>query len=791
MGNKSAVRLPLWVVLNVPFTAILLISAVLVAYLGFQNGVNTASDLTRQLVDEASGNVQQNLESFFTTASLLTDQLMTAIRMKHLDLGDLSALKQRLLAYLYTYETLQAVGYGNEQGEFSGAFRADDIEAGFTFGESSKQTNFTYEDYEADPLGQPGNLIFSIPNYDPRTKPWYQAAVQAGQLTWTPLYAWISQYALAVDVVAPVYDENGTRLGVIGVSLNPASISEFLQNLSIRQKLNIFIVDDSGLLVASSTMPQPYTHVDGKLQRFDTLTATDPFVQSATRRVIGQFGSWSAIGSSQQFEFEQAGEKSLAQVTPYEGVGSRWWIVVAIPEATFITPINNHISETLLLIIGSLLVSVALLTLVSWQITHPILRLSQASKALARGNLSEKVVVNRRDELGDLAISFNQMADQLQQSTASLQASEARFRTIIETAPLGIAFARDGLILYENRKYLEIFGYQEPEEVNGLPFVHQFAVPNRDEFLERVRLQETGETVLFHYETIGLRRDSSQFPVAVWITRMNFPDGAANVGFHLDLTERKQAEVMMQEQSRLQLVLEKQKNLSSLKSRFFYMASHEFRTPLAAILATTETLTRYRERLTDEQITERLNNIGQHVNHLKAIIENMLNLARIQARRIEFNPATLNLDALCTSVLDEFRSQLDIKHEFLYTCNDPQRKAILDPQLMRQIMTNLISNAVKYSPETRPISVKVEYTNEAIILKVSDTGIGIPAADLKQLFEPFHRAENVGTISGTGLGLVITKELVELHGGIITVESQVGVGTTFTINIPQKLMTDQ
>jgi signal transduction histidine kinase len=151
---------------------------------------------------------------------------------------------------------------------------------------------------------------------------------------------------------------------------------------------------------------------------------------------------------------------------------------------------------------------------------------------------------------------------------------------------------------------------------------------------------------------------------------------------------------------------------------------------------------------------------------------------------VEFYPIIFDLDGLCRSVLDEFLNRPDITHQIHYTCDAVLREVKLDKKLMRQIISNLVSNAIKYSPEDTSIFVSLEYEDEALFLKVRDEGIGIPEADMKHLFEPFHRAENVGTISGTGLGLVIIKESVELQGGTITIESQVNVGTTFTIRIP-------
>lgn len=109
---------------------------------------------------------------------------------------------------------------------------------------------------------------------------------------------------------------------------------------------------------------------------------------------------------------------------------------------------------------------------------------------------------------------------------------------------------------------------------------------------------------------------------------------------------------------------------------------------------------------------------------------------------------------------------------------------MVDGKLMQQIISNLVANAIKYSPEDKPIHVDLAFTATAVSLQVQDEGIGIPAADLPYLFEPFHRAANVGTIAGTGLGLVITKEAVELHGGTIAVASQIGLGTTFTVHLP-------
>lgn len=270
-----------------------------------------------------------------------------------------------------------------------------------------------------------------------------------------------------------------------------------------------------------------------------------------------------------------------------------------------------------------------------------------------------------------------------------------------------------------------------------------------------------------------------------------------------NVTERKQAEKALQEahdlleqrvaertaelekaRESLRQALEQEKELSELKSRFVSTTSHEFRTPLAVILSTSETLAMYRHRLTDEQIDERLAKIRQQVMHMRDILEDVLHLERIRARRIDFKPTVLHIPALCQDIINEFDAQT-IHHERIqYHCEHPDIIALCDERLLRHIITNFISNALKYSEVHQPVQIYLSQEAEQFILCIQDQGIGIPAKDRKHLFEPFHRATNVGTISGTGLGLSIAKQAVEMHQGTIELNSQEGMGTQITVRIP-------
>ena len=251
------------------------------------------------------------------------------------------------------------------------------------------------------------------------------------------------------------------------------------------------------------------------------------------------------------------------------------------------------------------------------------------------------------------------------------------------------------------------------------------------------------------------------------------------MSFVIDSTQRKQAEAA------LKLALVQEKELGELKSRFVSMASHEFRTPLAAILATTETLSYYRAKMTQEQIDSRLDKIRHQVIYMKEIMEDVLQLARVQGGRVEFAPMQADFAALCREIVEEFDSQAPYRGRIVYDCAAVAVVADFDPRLMRQVINNLVLNALKYSPPEKMVQIELAQDALQVTLQVSDKGIGIPPNDLKHLFEPFHRATNVGNISGTGLGLSIAKQAVDLHKGTLAPVSQVGVGTTFTVVLPK------
>lgn len=369
------------------------------------------------------------------------------------------------------------------------------------------------------------------------------------------------------------------------------------------------------------------------------------------------------------------------------------------------------------------------------------------------------------------------------QNEEALRASEARYRLLADNITDIVCRLNPSLeCLYVSPSSITILGYTPAELIgqSGLPLIHPADLPIAQQTLLVAQTQHEATAAV----RMRLRHKQGHY---VWLElsgRAIYAEESCDllefVVSARDVTKQKQAEDALQE------ALQKAHELNKLKSRFVSMASHEFRTPLTSILLMTETLRAYRHKLTTEQIEQRLTTICKQVEHLKTIIENVLELTCIQAQRVEFDASPIDLDAFCRTIVDELQPQSDRASRLLYHCDTSLPAVKLDQRLMRQVITNLLTNAIKYSPSGAPIWVRLAYTGAAVLLQVEDRGIGIPAFDLPYLFQPFHRASNVGAIAGTGLGLIITKEAVELHGGTISVTSQVDVGTTFTVIIPSK-----
>jgi len=239
--------------------------------------------------------------------------------------------------------------------------------------------------------------------------------------------------------------------------------------------------------------------------------------------------------------------------------------------------------------------------------------------------------------------------------------------------------------------------------------------------------------------------------------------------------------------SKLEESLTKEKELNELKSHFVATASHQFRTPLAIIKSNTELfklITKNSDLKLKPELEKASARIEKEIERMVNLMDDILILGKINAgRSLDLDLEATDIIEFCQNITYSFNNLLKEKEKISFTYSGKAKKIIIDQPLIGHALNNLISNAIKYSPAGNVI-LDVLFENKTIIIKIADTGIGIPKQEIPDLFQPFHRATNVGAISGTGLGLVIVKEYIELHGGEITVKSVLNKGSTFTIILP-------
>lgn len=234
----------------------------------------------------------------------------------------------------------------------------------------------------------------------------------------------------------------------------------------------------------------------------------------------------------------------------------------------------------------------------------------------------------------------------------------------------------------------------------------------------------------------------------------------------------------------VRVALEKEKELSEIKSRFWFMIAHEIRKPLTTILGSAQLLESHIHELPELKKREYFSLIETSVKQMNNLLSEVLAFGRAEGGKLEFKPAPLDLVSFCQEVVEELQFQAGSKQKIIFINQDQCDDACLDEKLLRPIFGNLLENAIKYSPEGSNVYLELSCLNGEAIFKIKDNGIGIPPEEQKLLFESFYRAANVGDIPGHGLGLTMVKKCLELHGGQIAVDSAVGVGTTFTVKLP-------
>jgi PAS domain S-box-containing protein len=368
----------------------------------------------------------------------------------------------------------------------------------------------------------------------------------------------------------------------------------------------------------------------------------------------------------------------------------------------------------------------------------------------------------------------------------ALTRSEAQFRALFDSASEAIIIVNQaGAIQLFNTRAQEIFGYQAGEVIGTtietlIPQrnqdIHQ---QHRAEFIRQPHTRPMGLGMSLY----GLRRDGSEFPVEVSLSTVPTDEGRLIMALVTDISYRQQLEEEVVRAELMRMELLKEREIIELKERFVSTVSHEFRNPLAGIMASASILERYFERLPPERQHEHARRILAGSREMEILLDDILEFSRTRSGKEEIQRTPINLRAFCDELIEQIR-ELEAESHLIRLEIEAIDMVQLDQRVLRHVLANLLSNAAKYSPEGSEIRFHAHRNTDHIVFEIEDQGIGIPAEELTSIFEPFHRAKNASAYSGTGLGLAIVKQKVELHGGTISCHSQEGAGAVFTVKLP-------
>ena len=423
---------------------------------------------------------------------------------------------------------------------------------------------------------------------------------------------------------------------------------------------------------------------------------------------------------------------------------------------TILRNIFTIIIQALLL---GIVISLIFAILLSITIISPIKSLTQKSKQMASGDFSSTIDVNSPDEIGQLTETFNYMANELKTTMSAIQSEKDKVETIVQYMTDGVmAFGVSGEIIHINPAAKKILDIKEDD------------MPSFDQLFSSYEIN-MGQIIYFkHFETLERVIDRGEREISVYFAPFKTDDKTGGVVVVLrDITEREK--------------------LDKTRKEFVANVSHELRTPLTTVKSYTETL---QEMISDENIDVDtiegfLGVINSEADRMTRLVRDLLLLSSLDHSINDMTKSELDIASLTKGIVEKLQHSAKEKSQTLsYEPTNAIPVVLGNSDRLEQVITNVITNALKYTPDGGDILVSTMHMFNNVIIKVKDNGIGIPQKDIEHIFERFYRVDKARSrqMGGTGLGLAIAKEIVEAHGGTISIKSKPRQGTTVMIKIP-------
>jgi PAS domain S-box-containing protein len=390
----------------------------------------------------------------------------------------------------------------------------------------------------------------------------------------------------------------------------------------------------------------------------------------------------------------------------------------------------------------------------------------------------EKLVDDRTNTIKEVNRALVEEIDKLQMAEKEIESQLKFLKTLLGTIPIPIYILDNEMRFTDFNPAFDKHFEKDKTNLIGKSFYSLFTEEDQKDFrLSKKDLFKNG-FVTFEKRLNSSSNSKKDLIFFESIFKSASGETSGVVGVILDITQVKESE------RKIVVALEKEKELAELRTKFFSHASHEFRTPLATILSSVELISMLNPKLSTGDNGNHLDQIFTSVDYMTNLLDDILTINKADTGKFLLNPESMNLFDFVSKLKAEMESNDKYKHHFRLTCNNNESTIIGDKKLLRLIFTNLISNAIKYSPHATPIDISIDQNDSLVKIKIRDEGIGIPPEEQKNLFEPFFRASNSGDVKGTGLGLSLIKKVVEQHNGKISFASTLNKGTEFVVTLP-------
>jgi sigma-B regulation protein RsbU (phosphoserine phosphatase) len=483
--------LSLRALLIVPFVVLIFAAVGLTGFISFRNGQQSVNKVASELRHEINFRIQERLRTYLETPKSINRINADAVRFGTFDLQESDRVSSIFWQQIQAFELMSLIYVGKETGDYVGATRKDKA---ITVNRVNASAGGFYSTYVPGDWGQPTTLISAVTDrvYDPRKRSWYIATTLAKKPIWSPIYTFFDPPSLGITATHPLYAANAQLIAVFATDLSLGTISQFLSGTAVGKTGQSFILERSGLLIATSTPDPPFRLLpDGTPEPIKGDQSRNIITQSITKQLEIEFGDLSRLDRPQQFDLTLNGERLLAEVAPIkDALGIDWLTVVVIPESDFMEQINSNARTTILLCLLTLAIATAAGVLIARWIIHPIRQLGAASRAIALGDLSRQVKLEGIIEIDTVGQSFNQMAHQLRESFTALEAVNRDLENRVETRTAELTQANQEINLLNDRLHQE--NRRMGAELDVARQLQQMILPKPDELSQIPDLEIVG-----------------------------------------------------------------------------------------------------------------------------------------------------------------------------------------------------------------------------------------------------------------------------------------------------------